>query len=232
MLTPRGQGLISRSPFSWHPPINRNSLPQWTSQCCISPRISNPQGTLSVSKLTIMWCRMATMALKGLIVIGHSVLTSSYVSNMLLDSNVCLGGVRCWVGNGAGVGAFVARVSVFLEAPPPLPPAPFTTQHPNPPKQTLLFSGTLTSCWHIARCQNWINPFSVMVAIWLHIWVSFGTERVHWWFYILGEMQQWEVHWSTSFFWLVDVGWMGCEVTKNVVHGAFQHSYNVTESGY
>jgi hypothetical protein len=62
--------LIPRSPFSRHQPIERRSLPQWTSHWCISPKKSKLQWTLSVPKtwkLTIMWRHMATMALRGLL---------------------------------------------------------------------------------------------------------------------------------------------------------------------
>ena len=61
--------LVPRSPFSRHPLIDRHSLPQWTSHWCISPKTIKLQWTLYVPKtwkLTIMWCHMATTALRGL----------------------------------------------------------------------------------------------------------------------------------------------------------------------
>jgi hypothetical protein len=67
--------LVPRSPFSRHPPIEWHSLPQWTSHCYIPSKIFKFQWTLSVPKtwkLTIMWRHMATMALRGLIVMLDS----------------------------------------------------------------------------------------------------------------------------------------------------------------
>ena len=43
--------LIPCSPFSQHPPIRRHSLPQLTSQNCISPRLSSHKLTLSLSHI-------------------------------------------------------------------------------------------------------------------------------------------------------------------------------------
>jgi hypothetical protein len=51
--------LVPRSPFIRHPPIERQSLPQWTSHWCMSPKKSKFQWTLYVPKtwkLTIRWC--------------------------------------------------------------------------------------------------------------------------------------------------------------------------------
>jgi hypothetical protein len=96
--------LIPCSPFSWHPPIERHSLPQFTSHWCMSPKLSKFQWTLSVpktGKLTIMWCHMATMALRGLklailctgTICGVSLLPYKYICHwglFLTPTSICL----------------------------------------------------------------------------------------------------------------------------------------------
>jgi hypothetical protein len=83
--------LIPRSPFSRHPPIRRHSLPQRTSQCCISPRkIKFPMNPFCVKslKLTIMWWPYGTERVQGQLWLSKTSMASQSRALILLNQRL------------------------------------------------------------------------------------------------------------------------------------------------